>query len=56
MASRRTARSSARCATLDSVACSSLELFNREYWTTSADENAKAGIDKLRATVKKALA
>jgi len=34
----------------------SLELFNREYWTKSADENAKAGIDKLRATVKKALA
>jgi 2-keto-myo-inositol isomerase len=33
----------------------SLELFNRDYWAKSADENAKAGIDKLRATVKRAL-
>ncbi|MEP6917449.1 MAG: sugar phosphate isomerase/epimerase family protein, partial [Acidobacteriota bacterium] len=34
----------------------SLELFNREYWTRSADDNLKAGIDKIRATVKQALA
>jgi 2-keto-myo-inositol isomerase len=34
----------------------SLELFNREYWTHSADDNLKAGIDKMRATVKQALA
>jgi sugar phosphate isomerase/epimerase len=34
----------------------SLELFNKEYWSKSADENAKAGIDKMRAVVQKALA
>jgi sugar phosphate isomerase/epimerase len=34
----------------------SLELFNKDYWKLSADENAKTGLDKIRATVKKALA
>jgi sugar phosphate isomerase/epimerase len=34
----------------------SLELFNRDYWTRSADDNLKAGIEKIRATVKRALA
>jgi sugar phosphate isomerase/epimerase len=34
----------------------SLELFNREYWTHSAGDNARAGLEKIRATVKKALA
>jgi sugar phosphate isomerase/epimerase len=34
----------------------SLELFNREYWAKSADENLKTGIEKIRATVKSALA
>jgi sugar phosphate isomerase/epimerase len=34
----------------------SLELFNRDYWSRSADENLKAGLEKIRATVKKALA
>jgi 2-keto-myo-inositol isomerase len=34
----------------------SLELFNREYYAKGAEENLKAGIDKIRATVKKALA
>ena len=34
----------------------SLELFNREYWSRSAEENAKAGLEKTRAAVKKALA
>jgi sugar phosphate isomerase/epimerase len=34
----------------------SLELFNREYWTRSADDNLKTGLEKIRATVKKALA
>ena len=33
----------------------SLELFNREYWTKSADENLKTGLDKMRAVVTKAL-
>jgi sugar phosphate isomerase/epimerase len=33
----------------------SLELFNREYWAKSADENLKTGIEKIRATVKGAL-
>ena len=34
----------------------SLELFNREYWTKSADENLKTAMDKIRATVRSALA
>jgi sugar phosphate isomerase/epimerase len=34
----------------------SLELFNREYWAHSAEDNAKAGLEKIRATVRKALA
>jgi sugar phosphate isomerase/epimerase len=34
----------------------SLELFNKDYWKLSADENAKIGIEKIRAAVKKALA
>jgi sugar phosphate isomerase/epimerase len=34
----------------------SLELFNREYWKRSADDNLKAGLDKIRAVVKQALA
>jgi sugar phosphate isomerase/epimerase len=34
----------------------SLELFNRDYWTRSADDNLKAGIEKMRATVRRALA
>jgi sugar phosphate isomerase/epimerase len=34
----------------------SLELFNRDYWTRSADDNLKAGIEKIRATVTRALA
>ena len=33
----------------------SLELFNREYWTKSADENLKTGLDKIRGVVTKAL-
>lgn len=34
----------------------SLELFNKEYWTKSADENLKTGIEKIRSVVKQALA
>jgi len=34
----------------------SLELFNQDYYKKPADENAKTGIDKIRAAVKKALA
>jgi len=34
----------------------SLELFNQEYYKKPPDENAKMGIDKIRAAVKKALA
>ncbi|HTH03300.1 MAG TPA: sugar phosphate isomerase/epimerase [Vicinamibacterales bacterium] len=34
----------------------SLELFNKEYWTKSADENLKAAIEKIRAVVRSALA
>ena len=34
----------------------SLELFNREYWTRSADENLKTAMEKIRATVRAALA
>ena len=33
----------------------SLELFNQEYYKKPADENAKTGIDKVRAAVRKAL-
>lgn len=33
----------------------SLELFNREYWTKSAGENLKTGLEKIRAVVKQAL-
>jgi sugar phosphate isomerase/epimerase len=33
----------------------SLELFNKDYWAKSADENLKTGIEKIRATVKGAL-
>ncbi len=34
----------------------SLELFNQEYYKKPAEENAKMGIDKVRAAVRKALA
>jgi 2-keto-myo-inositol isomerase len=34
----------------------SLELFNQEYWKKSADENLKTAMDKIRATVRSALA
>ena len=34
----------------------SLELFNRDYWAKSADENLKAAMEKIRATVRSALA
>lgn len=34
----------------------SLELFNREYWTMSAEDNATMGLDKMRAAVRSALA
>ena len=35
--------------------CVSLELFNRDYWTKSADENLKTGLEKIRAVVRQAL-
>jgi sugar phosphate isomerase/epimerase len=34
----------------------SLELFNRDYWAKSADENLKTGLDKIRSVVRQALA
>jgi sugar phosphate isomerase/epimerase len=34
----------------------SLELFNKEYWTRSADENLKTGLEKVRGVVTEALA
>ncbi len=34
----------------------SLELFNKDYWTKSADLNLKTGLDKIRAVVRQALA
>jgi sugar phosphate isomerase/epimerase len=34
----------------------SLELFNRDYWAKSADDNLKTAIEKIRATVRTALA
>jgi 2-keto-myo-inositol isomerase len=34
----------------------SLELFNREYWARSADENLKTAMEKIRATVRSAMA
>jgi sugar phosphate isomerase/epimerase len=34
----------------------SLELFNKEYWARSADENLKTAMEKIRATVRAALA
>jgi sugar phosphate isomerase/epimerase len=36
--------------------CFSLELFNRDYWAKSADENLKTGLEKIRAVVRAALA
>jgi 2-keto-myo-inositol isomerase len=33
----------------------SLELFNKEYWTRSADENLKTAMEKIRASVRTAL-
>ena len=36
--------------------CLSLELFNREYWTKPADENLRAGLEKMRAVVRQSLA
>jgi sugar phosphate isomerase/epimerase len=33
----------------------SLELFNREYWTRSADENLKAAMEKIRSAVRSAM-
>jgi sugar phosphate isomerase/epimerase len=35
--------------------CFSLELFNRDYWAKSADENLKMGLEKMRAVVQLAL-
>ena len=34
----------------------SLELFNRDYWAKSADENLKTAMEKMRATVGSAMA
>ncbi len=34
----------------------SLELFNKEYWAKSADENLKTGLAKIRGVVQQALA
>jgi 2-keto-myo-inositol isomerase len=34
----------------------SLELFNRDYWAKSADENLKTAMEKIRGTVRAALA
>ena len=34
----------------------SLELFNRDYWARSADENLKTAMEKIRATVRSAIA
>jgi 2-keto-myo-inositol isomerase len=34
----------------------SLELFNKEYWAKSADENLKTAMEKIRATVRAAMA
>ncbi|MEO7191452.1 MAG: sugar phosphate isomerase/epimerase family protein [Vicinamibacterales bacterium] len=34
----------------------SLELFNRDYWTKSADENLTTAMEKIRTTVRAALA
>ena len=34
----------------------SLELFNRDYWARSADENLKTAMEKIRATVRAAMA
>ena len=34
----------------------SLELFNKEYWTKSADDNLKTGLEKIRGVVRQALA
>jgi 2-keto-myo-inositol isomerase len=34
----------------------SLELFNRDYWARSADDNLKTAMEKIRATVRAALA
>jgi 2-keto-myo-inositol isomerase len=34
----------------------SLELFNRDYWTKSADENLNTAMGKIRATVRAAMA
>jgi sugar phosphate isomerase/epimerase len=36
--------------------CFSLELFNRDYWAKSADDNLKTGLEKMRAVVRQALA
>jgi sugar phosphate isomerase/epimerase len=36
--------------------CFSLELFNRDYWAKSADENLKTGLEKIRSVVRQALA
>ena len=33
----------------------SLELFNKDYWKLSAEENARTGLEKTRAAVRKAL-
>jgi 2-keto-myo-inositol isomerase len=34
----------------------SLELFNKEYWAKSADENLKTAMEKIRTTVRSAMA
>jgi sugar phosphate isomerase/epimerase len=34
----------------------SLELFNRDYWARRADENLETAMEKIRATVRSAMA
>jgi sugar phosphate isomerase/epimerase len=34
----------------------SLELFNKEYWAKTADDNLKTAMEKIRATIRAALA
>ncbi|MEO6237284.1 MAG: sugar phosphate isomerase/epimerase family protein, partial [Vicinamibacterales bacterium] len=36
--------------------CLSLELFNRDYWARSADENLKTAMEKIRGSVRSAMA
>jgi 2-keto-myo-inositol isomerase len=53
---RRCGRFFVTCETTGFRGYFSMELFDKDYWAKSADENLKAGLEKIRAVATQALA